>query len=397
MQAENCYDHAYVASFRDHASAVMPEIDAITRATLQGARPTQWMFSLPSEWPRDARYKLFIEVNTEGDYNAAYSDKSYPTPLTPDSAWDWYAHAYGYPYRGQPSVVYELPFTLEGGVTVSAKDPVGYGALQGESGVLTPLDARISNDPVMAKGSGADRLLSQGGVRASLLVLGGDPSVCTPDSAPGTVEELKVTPYASKRHAHSWARLSFKSPRSAYPISSYVIEVKTDDGMFEPAFTPDSEQVLLPVALDMCADPKDPSKNRCLTMPSGTPMDATIAGLRELTHYTVRVTARDRTCGALGPSVMAEYKTPKQTFSTVTPCFIATAAYGSPLSGEIHVLRALRDRQLENHALGRALVRAYYAIGPSLSAPVAEHPWLARAVRLLLSPLVSVARWLYQD
>jgi hypothetical protein len=236
--------------------------------------------------------------------------------------------------------------------------------------------------------------LLQNGVRASLRVLGGDPSACSPDSAPGAVEELKVTPYSAKRYAHSWARLSFKSPRSAHPIGSYVIEVKTDDGSFEQAFTPDSEHVLLPVALDMCADPNDPSKNRCVTMPTGSALDATIAGLRELTHYTVRVAARDGTCGALGPSVTAEYKTPKQTFSTVTPCFVATAAYGSPLAGEIQVLRALRDRQLANHTLGRALVRAYYALGPSLAAPVAEHAWLARGVRLLLSPLVRVARWL---
>lgn len=396
-QVNTCYDHADVAAFRDHASAVMPEIDAITRATLQGARTAQWIFNVPNEWPKEARYKLFIEVNVEGDYNANFDDKSYPTPLTPANGWDWYAQQYGYAYRGQPSVVYELPFTLSGGASVTAKDPVGYGALQGESGVLTPLDARISNDPVGAKGSGADRLLSQAGVRASLLVLGGDASTCTPDNAPAAVEALKVTAYGQKREAHTWARLSFTSPRSVHPISSYVIEIKTDDGNFEQAFTPDSEHVYLPVALDMCADPNDPTKNRCLNMPAGTPLSATIAGLRELTHYTVRVSARDRTCGAIGPALLAEYKTPKQTFSTVSPCFVATAAYGSPLAGEIHVLRALRDRQLANHALGRALVRAYYAIGPSLAAPVAEHPWLARGVRLLLSPIVHFARWLGED
>jgi hypothetical protein len=57
-------------------------------------------------------------------------------------------------------------------------------------------------------------------------------------------------------------------------------------------------------------------------------------------------------------------------------------------------LRALRDRHLANHALGRALIRLYYALGPKLAAPIAEHAWLAMAARAVLSPVVRVAGWL---
>ena len=80
-------------------------------------------------------------------------------------------------------------------------------------------------------------------------------------------------------------------------------------------------------------------------------------------------------------------------FSTVTPCFIATAAYGSPLASEISVLRAARDRYLAPNVLGRALIATYYSVGPRLAEPVREHPWLARAVRAILAPIVRLTAW----
>jgi hypothetical protein len=394
---DGCFDHADVNDFRNHASAVMPELDAVTRATLQGGLPAQWIFPVPVSWPVDARYKLFVEVNVEGDHNGSFDDRSHPTPRTPMGAWDIYATGYGYPYRGQPSVVYELPFTLQAASSVSTRDPIGHGALHGESGTLTPLNATISNDPVAGPGSGADRLLAQNGVRASLRVLNHDTPECFQGSAPSAVADLKLAAHPERKHAHAWARLSFKSPPTTREISSYVVEIKTDDGMFEPAFTPDTEQLLMPVALDMCRDPQDASRNRCITMAPGTSMEATIAGLRASTHYTVRVSARDRACAQLGPSASAAFKTSTQAFATVSPCFVASAAYGSPLAAEIHVLRALRDRHLANHALGRGLIRVYYALGPTLAAPVAEHAWLATAGRALLAPVVRVAEWLTAD
>ncbi len=394
---DKCFDHADLDDFRNHGSAVMPELDAITRATLPGGLPTQWLFSVPASWPLDARYKLFIEVNVEGDHNLAFNDKTYSTPTTPMGSWDIYATGFGYPYRGQPSVVYELPFTLQASSTVTTRDPIGQGALHGDNGALSPLNASISNDPVTTPGSGADRLLAQNGVRASLRVLSHDMPECSQTAAVGAVQELQLAAHSERKHAHTWARLSFKSPLTTRPISAYLVEIKTDDGMFEPAFTPDTEQLLLPVALDMCRDPQDASKNRCITMAPGTAMEATVAGLRASTHYTVRVSARDRLCGQVGPSASADFTTLTQSFATVSPCFIASAAYGSPLAAEIHVLRALRDRHLANHALGRALIRVYYALGPKLAEPVAEHVWLGSAARAVLGPVVRSAAWLAGD
>jgi len=74
-----------------------------------------------------------------------------------------------------------------------------------------------------------------------------------------------------------------------------------------------------------------------------------------------------------------------------TDCFIAQAAFGSELSGKIHVLRAFRDRVLLACGPGTALVEAYYEHGPGLARWVGGSEVLRRVVRVLLMPLVGLA------
>jgi hypothetical protein len=69
-------------------------------------------------------------------------------------------------------------------------------------------------------------------------------------------------------------------------------------------------------------------------------------------------------------------------------CFIATAAYGSPLEPHVVVLRAFRDRYLRRSGLGRAFIRFYYRHSPPVAAVVAQHEWLRFLVRAMLTPLV---------
>ena len=73
-------------------------------------------------------------------------------------------------------------------------------------------------------------------------------------------------------------------------------------------------------------------------------------------------------------------------------CFIATAAFGSPLAEEVDVLRDVRDAHLLDNVLGTAFVDTYYRVSPPIADRVREHPLLAAAVRSALRPIISLSR-----
>ncbi len=76
-----------------------------------------------------------------------------------------------------------------------------------------------------------------------------------------------------------------------------------------------------------------------------------------------------------------------------SPCFIATAAYGTNLAPELDALRAWRDGALLSHAPGAAFVDAYYRLSPPVADWVAQHAWAAALVRLMVTPLVFLTAW----
>jgi hypothetical protein len=72
-------------------------------------------------------------------------------------------------------------------------------------------------------------------------------------------------------------------------------------------------------------------------------------------------------------------------------CFIATAAYGTPMAEEIQILRKFRDEYLLTNPLGQALVGLYYMVSPPMAEFITENPTLKPIVRVGLLPAVVMS------
>jgi hypothetical protein len=72
-------------------------------------------------------------------------------------------------------------------------------------------------------------------------------------------------------------------------------------------------------------------------------------------------------------------------------CFIATAAYGTPMAQQIQILREFRDEYLLTSPMGQALVGLYYKVSPPIADFITEHPNLKPVVRAGLVPAVAMS------
>ena len=72
-------------------------------------------------------------------------------------------------------------------------------------------------------------------------------------------------------------------------------------------------------------------------------------------------------------------------------CFIATAAFGSPMAKHVAILKDFRDTYLLPHALGRIFIRIYNKYSPPLAHFISKHEILKVAVRISLLPVVAVS------
>jgi len=77
--------------------------------------------------------------------------------------------------------------------------------------------------------------------------------------------------------------------------------------------------------------------------------------------------------------------------TSTNTCFIATAAYGSPMAKEIEILREFRDEYLLTNPQGEALVDFYYKVSPPLAQFITENPSLKPIVRVGLLPAVAIS------
>ncbi len=70
-------------------------------------------------------------------------------------------------------------------------------------------------------------------------------------------------------------------------------------------------------------------------------------------------------------------------------CFIATAAYGSPMAPQVDAFRQFRNRFLLGNSLGKSFVRFYYDHSPKYAKIIAESETLRAMARFALWPLLA--------
>jgi hypothetical protein len=387
-----CNDHPDAALFANIARQVMPDIDAVTMATPPADAEQMVMFSVPPSWP-EGEYVAYLEINTEGDYNASFNNTRYPTPMSSD--WDSWAMSYGYPYRGQPSVVFSIPFTLGDAASYSTVTPVGFGSVDGTEanpGALHMMDGTITDDAQGAPGSGADRLRWVATHRLELEV-----RPCLSGAALEAPGDVNAEPVVDPKHSHEWARLRFVvPPNSAGRITRYDVRVSTDR---DPIIAGDAQSFIRGLPGQAAS-----IRTEGLVVPvdkgPGETIEVDFGGLVPSTHYFVGIRAIDG-CNRPGPHAVVELTTTRVNYTQLPPislnpanpqCFIATAAWGSQLEPAVMAMRHARDRLLADVPLFAVAADLYGRSGPA-AASVLRRSETARAVaRELLGPLGTTAQ-----
>ena len=310
-------------------------------------------------------YVLFIESAKEFDTNDFYDATMYPAPTGITFS------DYGLPYRGQPSVVYRVPFTVGASPTTSTSSTYfGYGDPTGADGNVRPPDQTITID---TPGSGAARLelVSDGGDMFRVRVAvdanqGGSPppppaALASDDVQAGSISMTFVAPGIGP---------------AMTPVSGYEIRIRASDEMTAANFA-DSMPVTAHVGADL----------------PGTRETFELDGLLPETDYWIGVRAFD-SCHNAGELAITKVSTATRTAGAVDACFVATAAYGSLLANEVEMLRHVRDTMLRTNVLGELGVETYYTFGPALAGLIGESDLLRASSRSALQPVVAYVRTL---
>ena len=82
---------------------------------------------------------------------------------------------------------------------------------------------------------------------------------------------------------------------------------------------------------------------------------------------------------------------PDSTVCTELDCFIATAAYGSPIETQVKILREFRDHFLLDNTTGKTFVNLYNTYSPPIADFITKHDNVRAMVRLSLLPIIGVS------
>ncbi len=389
--AQSASDSPSVAMYK-----LMNPWDAISQATPPGGSCAQITWPIPTSLPL-GDYVMFLEVSKEFDFNTAYNctpnsstgawDCTYPPPCggtqvapnctMPEIPW----FEYGQPYRGQPSVVYQVPFTIGSTETAAtAQSYVGYGDPTGADGTLRPPDATISTD---TPGSGGARLMLIAGSADRLRVSTHPETDAIAPAAPAALATMALDA--------GGATVQFIAPGDDGQIgavSGYDIRVRANDEMTSDNFT-----TSMPVSSTVSPGTGASCGVEGGYPPAGTVENVQISGLLPETDYWVGIRAFDK-CHNPGELAILKFTTPDRQAGEVSACFVATAAYGTAMANDVELLRHFRDTMLDSTALGELAVETYYTFGPPVAGVVGESDVLRAAARDLLAPMVRRIRGL---
>jgi len=123
----------------------------------------------------------------------------------------------------------------------------------------------------------------------------------------------------------------------------------------------------------------------------GDSTSCVISGLQAGATYYMAVTAYDDSRNESGFSNEIVYAASPESgpaSSSGSRCFIATAAFGSPMAPEVALLRAFRDSYLLTNEPGRIFVEFYYRISPPIADFISRDERLKQITRIALAPLI---------
>lgn len=82
-----------------------------------------------------------------------------------------------------------------------------------------------------------------------------------------------------------------------------------------------------------------------------------------------------------------------KTYEKVDDCFIATAALGTPYDARLDTMRAFRDGIMKKQKSGKAIVGAYYTIGPHLARLIKNNGLLRKvALQVFVKPVYGLSK-----
>lgn len=189
------------------------------------------------------------------------------------------------------------------------------------------------------------------------------------------------------------------------PLAPQNVVVEPGEGNLKVSWSDDSNNEEVEYRVYWAASSYDESnKDKALTKSGLTAKSYQIDGLDNGLSYYVAVTAIDTADNESQLSTVTEempvavddfweYYQGAGGGEQGGYCFVATAAFGTPMEPAVVVLRAFRDRVLLASAWGRTLVDWYYMNGPLGANFIRHNEGLRLAARVVLLPAVAVA-WL---